>query len=71
MGFRIESRQMGEIVVLVAEAYADERGFFMESFRADKFKELGLPDGVAPAATLVLTSPAWRAAWPCWYGIQR
>jgi len=44
MGFRIESRQMGEIVVLVAEAYADERGFFMESFRADKFKELGLPD---------------------------
>ncbi|HEV2348435.1 MAG TPA: dTDP-4-dehydrorhamnose 3,5-epimerase [Terriglobia bacterium] len=43
MGFRIESKQLGEIVVLVPEAYEDNRGWFMESFRVDKFKELGLP----------------------------
>src|SRR3972149_8063390 len=43
MGFRIESRQLGEIVVLVSDVFPDERGFFMEAFRADSFKELGLP----------------------------
>jgi dTDP-4-dehydrorhamnose 3,5-epimerase len=43
MGFRIESRNLGDIVVLVADTIEDERGFFMETFRADKFKALGLP----------------------------
>jgi dTDP-4-dehydrorhamnose 3,5-epimerase len=40
---RIESRHLGEVTVLVPELFADERGFFMEVFRADQFKTLGLP----------------------------
>lgn len=43
MGFRIESKHLGEVVVLVPDVYEDDRGWFMESFRADRFKELGLP----------------------------
>ena len=43
MGFRIESRHLGEIVVLATEVFEDERGFFMEAFRADQFKGLRLP----------------------------
>ncbi len=43
MGFRIESRHLGEIVVLNTEVFEDERGFFMEASRADQFKALGLP----------------------------
>ncbi len=43
MGFRIESRHLGEVVVVVPEVFADERGFFLEAFRADAFRELGLP----------------------------
>ena len=43
MEFKIESRLLGEIVVIVPEIYQDSRGFFMESFRADHFKSLGLP----------------------------
>ena len=43
MGIRIESVHLGEIVVLVPEVFEDERGFFMESFRADQLKSLGLP----------------------------
>ena len=43
MGFRIESRNLGNIVVIVPEVIEDERGFFMETFKADTFKALGLP----------------------------
>lgn len=43
MEIRVESRHLGEIVVLAPEVFEDERGFFMESFRADQFKALGLP----------------------------
>lgn len=43
MQMRIESRQLGDVAVLVPEVFEDERGFFMETFRADQFKELGLP----------------------------
>jgi dTDP-4-dehydrorhamnose 3,5-epimerase len=39
---RIESRHLGEIVVLVPQVIEDERGYFMETFRADHFRELGL-----------------------------
>jgi len=44
MGIRLESRHLGEVVVLVPDVYEDHRGFFMEAFRADYFKALGLPD---------------------------
>jgi dTDP-4-dehydrorhamnose 3,5-epimerase len=44
MELRIESRHLGEVVVLAHQVFEDERGFFMEAFRADQFKALGLPD---------------------------
>lgn len=43
MPFVIESRHFGEVVVLTAEAFADGRGYFMEAFREDQFRELALP----------------------------
>jgi dTDP-4-dehydrorhamnose 3,5-epimerase len=39
----IESRHLSDIVVLVPEIFQDSRGFFMETFREDEFKNLGLP----------------------------
>ena len=44
MPFRIESRHLKGVVVLVPDAYEDERGFFMETFHADQFSVLGLPN---------------------------
>ncbi len=43
MAFEVESRHLEEVVVLVAKAFADQRGYFMESYREDQFRELGLP----------------------------
>ncbi|MCP3980645.1 MAG: dTDP-4-dehydrorhamnose 3,5-epimerase [bacterium] len=43
MGFRIESRHLGEITVVQPDVYEDARGFFVEVFRTDRFAELGLP----------------------------
>jgi len=43
MQLRIESRHLNGIAVVVPEVFEDERGFFMEVFRADQFQELGLP----------------------------
>jgi dTDP-4-dehydrorhamnose 3,5-epimerase len=43
MELRIESRQLGDICVLVPQVFQDERGFFTETFRVDQFKALGLP----------------------------
>jgi dTDP-4-dehydrorhamnose 3,5-epimerase len=40
---RIESRHLGDVAVLAHEVFEDARGFFMEVFRADLYKELGLP----------------------------
>jgi len=40
---RIESRHLEEVVVLVPEIFQDDRGFFLEAFREDQFKKLGLP----------------------------
>ncbi len=43
MQIKIESEHLNGLVVLVPEVFEDERGFFMETFRTDQFKELGLP----------------------------
>src|SRR5260370_13499442 len=43
MAFVVESRHLEDIVVIVPKAYRDERGLFVEVYRADQFKELGLP----------------------------
>jgi dTDP-4-dehydrorhamnose 3,5-epimerase len=44
MAFEVESRHLGgDVVVLVAKALEDSRGYFMESYREDRFTEIGLP----------------------------
>jgi dTDP-4-dehydrorhamnose 3,5-epimerase len=43
MQIKIESQHLNGLVVIVPEVFEDERGFFMETFRTDQFKELGLP----------------------------
>jgi dTDP-4-dehydrorhamnose 3,5-epimerase len=43
MGFRIESKHLGEVVVIVPDIFEDDRGFFLEVYRADLFREMGLP----------------------------
>jgi dTDP-4-dehydrorhamnose 3,5-epimerase len=43
MEIRLESRSLRDVAVLVPEIFQDSRGFFMETFREDKFRELGLP----------------------------
>lgn len=44
MGFRIESKHFGDVLVIIPEIFKDERGYFLETYRADKFRELGLPE---------------------------
>ena len=44
MPVEIVSRQLGEVVVLLPRVFRDDRGFFMETYRNDQFKNLGLPD---------------------------
>jgi dTDP-4-dehydrorhamnose 3,5-epimerase len=43
MRLTIESRHLQDVVVIVPEVFSDARGFFMETFRADQFRTLGLP----------------------------
>lgn len=43
MKISIESTHLDGVVVLQPEVFQDERGFFMETFRVDQFKEMGLP----------------------------
>jgi dTDP-4-dehydrorhamnose 3,5-epimerase len=43
MGIKIESRSLADVIVIVPDIYQDNRGFFLEAFRSDHFKALGLP----------------------------
>ena len=43
MDIRIESRHLNDVVVLVPDRFQDRRGFFMETYRQDRFQTLGLP----------------------------
>jgi dTDP-4-dehydrorhamnose 3,5-epimerase len=43
MQLKIESTHLDGIAVIVPEVYEDDRGFFTEVYRADQFRELGLP----------------------------
>jgi dTDP-4-dehydrorhamnose 3,5-epimerase len=43
MSFVIESRYFEDVAVIVPQAHRDERGFFAETYRADRFEKLGLP----------------------------
>jgi len=44
MKFSIESTHLGDVKVLRPHVHQDRRGWFMESYRADQFRELGLPE---------------------------
>lgn len=43
MQIKIESVHLNGLAVLQPDVFEDERGFFMEVFRADQFRTLGLP----------------------------
>jgi dTDP-4-dehydrorhamnose 3,5-epimerase len=43
MDIKIASKHLNDVVVLVPDIFQDSRGFFMETFREDVFKSLGLP----------------------------
>ena len=43
MALKIESVHLNDIVVVVPQVLGDSRGFFMETFRADQFRDMGLP----------------------------
>jgi dTDP-4-dehydrorhamnose 3,5-epimerase len=43
METKVESSHLRDVVVLIPEVFQDSRGFFMETFREDQFKTLGLP----------------------------
>jgi dTDP-4-dehydrorhamnose 3,5-epimerase len=43
MQIKVESRHFRDVAVVVPDVFQDDRGFFMEVYREDQFKELGLP----------------------------
>lgn len=43
MEIKIESRHLGDVVVLTPGIFLDSRGFFSETFRTDQFEAMGLP----------------------------
>lgn len=43
MDIKVESHPLPDVAVLVPDIFQDSRGFFMETYREDKFRELGLP----------------------------
>lgn len=43
MKINVESEQLQGVVILKPESFEDARGFFLESYREDLFRALGLP----------------------------
>jgi dTDP-4-dehydrorhamnose 3,5-epimerase len=43
MAITLESRHLRDVAVLVPSIFQDARGFFMETYREDELKALGLP----------------------------
>ena len=43
MDIKIETTSLSDVVVFVPDVFQDNRGFFMEAFREDVFKAVGLP----------------------------
>src|SRR5664279_1130146 len=43
MKLRVISTQLGDVKVIGHEVFEDHRGFFMEAYHHDHFRELGLP----------------------------
>jgi dTDP-4-dehydrorhamnose 3,5-epimerase len=44
MEFTVERTPIRDVAIVKPEVFGDERGFFSEVYRQDKFKALGLPD---------------------------
>lgn len=44
MEFAIQRTHIDDVIVVKPEVFQDERGFFTEVYRQDKFRELGIPD---------------------------
>ncbi|MFA5832106.1 MAG: dTDP-4-dehydrorhamnose 3,5-epimerase [Bacteroidota bacterium] len=44
MQISIESKHLNGLVVIKPEVFQDDRGFFLEAFRTDQCKELGIPE---------------------------
>lgn len=44
MQIKIETTPIDDVIVVKPGVFEDERGFFSEVYRADQFKELGLPE---------------------------
>lgn len=43
MQVRIERTEIDDVIIVKPEIFKDDRGFFTEIYRADQYKELGLP----------------------------
>ena len=43
MKINLEPTEIKDVVVIVPDIFQDSRGFFMETYREDQFKEMGLP----------------------------
>jgi dTDP-4-dehydrorhamnose 3,5-epimerase len=43
MQLKTKTTDINDLIIVIPEIFQDERGFFMEAFRSDQFKELGLP----------------------------
>lgn len=43
MAFRAEPQVIPEVLIIEADRFSDERGFFTEDFRESVFREMGLP----------------------------
>src|ERR1700761_4182741 len=43
MDIKLESRSMRDVAAIAPDVFQDSRGFFMETYREDQFKEMGLP----------------------------
>jgi dTDP-4-dehydrorhamnose 3,5-epimerase len=44
MEFTVEKTPIRDVLIVKPEVFQDQRGFFSEVYRQDKFKSLGLPD---------------------------
>lgn len=43
MQIKIEKTSIDDVIIVKPEIYKDDRGFFTEIYRADQYRELGLP----------------------------
>jgi hypothetical protein len=62
--FTIEPTALDEVKIVVPARFPDDRGFFLEVYRQDLFRQLRLPDQAASSMGQVLSSMSVGAPWP-------